>query len=167
MNVALLVSIHYNPIKRVSSFSVPVTVDGNVYEAGKIISSSRLTNQKGLPNRRMNIVLSAFEPADKTLYITDHGPVKVEVLWVSQNSNGVWTKIQSLSHVGVLSGMEVSEEQATIIIETLKGTTNENRTLVMSDTMQRKLYPTPNPDRGFEYVERFRNQGVLEHPPPQ
>ena len=164
MDVALLVTIHYNPVKRVSSFSTPFTFETNAYEEGKIISASRLTNQKGLPSRRMSIVLRADEDADKLLYLTDHGPVKVEVIWVASSDGQTWVKLP-IQHNGVLSGMEVAESQATITIETLKGTINENRTIMMSDTMQRALYTDPTPDRGFEYVERFRNEGILEFPP--
>ena len=164
-DLAVLIAIHYPSVWRGSSFSSAVTVDSNTYQPNKIIGTGRLTAQRGAPTRRMTVELSATNNADKTLFLTDHGPVKVELLWLISTDGETWSKVPR-THKGVLSGMEVSEDRATITIETLKGTISANRKIIMSDAMQRELYPNPTPDRAFEYIERFRNEGLNEYPPP-
>lgn len=164
-NLAILAAIHYNPVLRLSSFSDNVTINTNTYLANKIIGAGRLTAEKGQPTRRMTLELDATNISHRTLFLNDHGPVKVELFWYYSNDGNTWSKVPR-EHVGVLSGMTVSEDRASIVIETLKGTIKATRQIMMTDAMQRELYTNPVPDRGFEYIERFRSEGVLEYPPP-
>ena len=164
--VAALVTIGYTPVVRLSTFSEDVTVDSRTFTGGKVLGVGRLETSKGTPDRRMTITLAAVDQADLTRYLADHGPVPVTVEWMASRDNVTWSLLPK-KHVGVQSAILVTGGQAEMTIETAKGTVWAGEPLVMSDATQRATYPTPTPDRGFEYIERFRLEGVIEQPPGQ
>ena len=159
-----LVTIGYTPAKRVCTFEGDVTIGGNTFEGGKLIRVGRLSLAREAPDRRMTLTLAALESADLTLYLQDHGPVTVTVEWVASQDGATWTLLPK-KHVGVQSGIVVTGGQAELTVETAKGTIWAGEPLVMSDATQREKYKTPTPDRGFEYIERFKSEGIIEHPP--
>ena len=165
--LAALVDIGFDPPLRLSSFDRQVTVDGKTYEGGRIASWGPVQNQTGSPSRRATVSVHAVDGSARAVLLSDHGPVDVEIRFAARADDATeWTLLPKRV-AGKLSATQMTEGRADLTIETAKGTTFAGRVLVMSDSMQRELYPSPTPDRGFEYSERFRDEGILERPPPQ
>ena len=165
VDFAVLLEIGYPTPLRLSSFDMDVTVSGKTYDGGRVEEWTAITNSTGSPGRRATVTIKAVDSAIRTALLTDSGPVDVEILFATRARSAAWTLIPK-KVVGSLSETRYSAGRAEITIETLKGTVYAGRVLVMSDAMQRERFPSPVPDQAFEYIQRFREEGILERPPP-
>ena len=162
--VAGLVTLDYDPVVRISTFDENVRVDSRTFAGGGVVRIGRIETAKGTPDRRLTLTLSATTQAELSRYLTDRGPIGVTVEFMASSDGSTWTLLPK-KHVGVQSAIVVSGGTAEMTVETAKGTVWAGRPLTMTDAVQRARFPTPTPDKGFEYAERFRLEGVLEHPP--
>ena len=169
VNFAAFVTIRFPTVLRFCTFNQSVTIGSNTFEAGKLAAVGPIVNQTGSPSRRATLRCRAVDVDDRTAFLSDHGPVAVEIEFATNVNGRRWTLLPK-KMVGKLSGTVVSEGYADLTVETLKGTVFAGQALTMTDAVQRAVAPLgPNAeqDRAFEYAERFREEGILEHPPPQ
>ena len=173
---AALVTIEFPAVLRFATFNVDVEVrdarGGNprTFEAGKLESVGAIQNQTGSPSRRATVRVRAVDASDRAALLRDNGPVKVEVEFARSRTVGLGWVLMPKKLVGKLSATTVSEGYADLTIETAKGTVWAGEVLTMTDAVQRAtapLGPNAERDRAFEYAQRFREEGILEHPPPQ
>ena len=159
--LASLVTIDYpTPVKR-TSFDTNVVIGAETWTPG-VTQISAFEQKSGIVDRRMTVRLDAHSNADRAVFLTDPGPVTVTVEWASRAEDATaWVKLP-IKHVGKYSIGRVTDTEAEITVETLKGTIFAGRTPTMTDAYQRENF---SGDRGFEYAEKLAVEGILLRPP--